>query len=154
MKSHQESLHFKIVLSGTYWGTVPKYSIIIDDTVVESEIVKQQSNELFEVEFDRQLNEGVHCLKIRLENKTNSDTQTDSEGTILNDMLLNIENIIIDDIDIGTLKWTKSEFVTDAEVTYEGRPTTVIKNCVNLGFNGSYILEFTCPYYVWLLENL
>ena len=69
-------------------------------------------------------------------------------------MLLNIEDIVIDDISIGSLKWTKSKYITDSEVMFQGKHTSTIKNCVNLGFNGSYILEFTLPYYVWLLENL
>ena len=154
MKSHQETLHFKIVLSGSYWNTVPEYSILIDDTVIERDAIKHKSNELFEVEFSQTLDEGSHSLKIRLENKTNRDTVIDADGNIVDDMLLNIEDIVIDDISIGSLKWTKSKYITDSEVMFQGKHTSTIKNCVNLGFNGSYILEFTLPYYVWLLENL
>lgn len=154
MKSHQETLHFKIVLSGSYWNNVPGYAVLVDDTVIKRDAIKHKSNELFEVEFSQTLDEGPHSLKIRLENKTINDTQLDANGNIVNDMLLNIEDIVIDDISIGSLKWTKSEYITDSEVLFQGKRTNTIKNCVNLGFNGSYILEFTLPYYVWLLENL
>ena len=41
-------------------------------------------------------------------NKQNYDTVVLKDGTIDKDMLLNIENIVIDDIDIGNLKWTVS----------------------------------------------
>jgi hypothetical protein len=93
------------------------------------------------------LEEQEHCLEIRLENKTNSDTIARGDE-IVKDMLLNIDSIEIDEIDLGEVKWNKSEFVADDP----NRPT--LKNCVNLGWNGSYQLKFTSPFYLWLLENM
>jgi len=29
-----------------------------------------------------------------------------------------------------------------------------VKNCVNLGWNGKWVLPFTSPFYIWLLENI
>ena len=63
-------------------------------------------------------------------------------------MLLNIDSIEIDEIDISELKWSASEFVADDP----NRPT--LQECVNLGWNGSYQLKFTSPFYLWLLENM
>ena len=78
----------------------------------------------------------------------NDVVQTEDKSEILQDMLLNIESLEIDDIELGTIKWTASKFVGDDPA----RP--VLEACVNLGWNGSYMLEFKTPYYLWLLENM
>jgi hypothetical protein len=90
-----------------------------------------------------------HELRICLTNKTSQDTLENSDKTaILKDMLLNIESIAIDDIDIGHLIWTASEFLPQNP----SRP--VLQQCVNLGWNGAYTLRFSSPFYLWLLERL
>ena len=88
-----------------------------------------------------------------LENKTDLDTTKDAQGNIVNDILLNIEKIEIDDIDLGNLIW-QSEFIPDVPREYQGQTVTKLQGCVNLGWNGTYILKFTSPFYLWLLENL
>jgi hypothetical protein len=94
----------------------------------------------------------THILQIRLANKTDYDVVKDSSDTenfnIVKDMLLNIDSICIDDIDIAHLMWSESEFVGDDP----NRP--ILKKCVNLGWNGTYVLEFTTPFYLWLLEKM
>ena len=88
-----------------------------------------------------------HVLEIRLENKTNADTLT-KDGEIVKDMLLNIDSIEIDEIELGEIKWNLSEFVADDP------KRETLKRCVNLGWNGSYKLKFTTPFYLWLLESM
>lgn len=149
-----ESLTFDITLSGTYWNKKPEYSVWLDDTQIERKIITTASDELFTVKFDPTLSEGPHIFKVRLENKEPTDTKLLDDDTIEKDMLLNIESIVIDDIDLGNLKWTKSYFLMD-EMTYiDNEYTNKMDSCVNLGLNGSYIIEFSSPYYLWLLENL
>lgn len=149
----EEKLNFSIDLSGTYWDKKPEYSIWIDDTQIERKIIPTESNELHTVVFSVSLADGPRALKIRLENKVSTDTVL-KDGSIVQDMLLNIESITVDDIDIGNLKWTLSYYQTDNTVFVDGESTNELKNCVNLGWNGAYILNFSCPYYLWLLENL
>jgi len=60
-------------------------------------------------------------------------------------MMLNIESIVIDDIDIGNLKWTLSKYIVDTPVEVDGKTTDTLENCVNLGWNGAYTIEFDCP---------
>jgi hypothetical protein len=150
----EEKLSFLIALSGTYWDKRPEYSIWIDGECIEKKIITAESKELFEVAFSKTFTEGPHSLKIRLENKQNYDTVVLKDGTIDKDMLLNIENIVIDDIDIGNLKWTVSHYITDKPVYVDGESTNRLEACINLGWNGAYTINFTCPYYLWLLENL
>ena len=149
-----ETLKFDLTLSGTYWNKKPEYSIWLDDDEIERKVISTFSDELFTVSFSKKIEETSHQLKIRLENKGSRDTEILEDGSIGRDMLLNVENIVIDDIDIGNLKWTISKYVTDKPVEVDGETTSELESCINLGWNGSYIIDFECPYYLWLLENL
>ena len=147
----EERLNFKISLTGTFWNKHPQFSVWLDDKVIsQSEI--SHSNTAQMIVFDRILSEGDHTLKIRLENKEPSDTIL-KNGEIVGDMLLNIDDITIDDISLGNLLWS-AEYHLDQPQEYHGRIITQLDNCVNLGWNGTYILKFSSPFYIWLLERL
>ena len=144
-----EKLHFKIGIAGTYWEKKPIYSISIDDAVLFTKEIDTASEEVSYLEFDHDCAEGTVKLKIRLENKDWTDTiQNDDKTAILKDMLLNIKSVEIDEIDLGHLIFSKSEFVGDDS----SRPT--LDNCIDLGWNGTWTLTFESPFYIWLLENL
>lgn len=146
----EEKLSFVVALSGTFWERRPQFSIWLDDhMVVSSEIVSPAPQE---IKFERIIDEGFHSIKIRLENKTNSDTVLEN-GSIVRDMLLNIDDITIDNISLGNLLWS-AEYVLDHPQWYQGQTITKLNNCVNLGWNGTYTLKFTSPFYIWLLEQL
>ncbi len=146
---NEETLKFSVELSGTYWGKLPQFSIWLDDHVItQSEI---HANPQI-VAFERTVSNGPHVLSIRLENKTHEDTFT-RNGEIVKDMLLNINDIIIDDISLGNLLWT-AEYILDEPQEYQGKTITRLDHCVNLGWNGTYKLSFTSPFYIWLLEKL
>jgi hypothetical protein len=147
----QENLNFEIVLSGTYWDKKPQFSVWLDDhVVVQSEIV--ESNIRQSIKFEREVDEGSHQLKIRLENKTSQDTVL-VNSEMIKDMLLNIDDIIIDDISLGQLLWD-AEYHLDSPQLYNGNTITRLDHCVNLGWNGTYVLKFSSPYYIWLLAKL
>jgi hypothetical protein len=74
--------------------------------------------------------------------------QNEDKSAIVKDMLLNVVSVEIDEIDIGHLLHSKSTFTGDDPT----RP--VLSNCVNLGWNGTWKLTFTSPFYIWLLENI
>lgn len=144
-----ETIKFKIGLSGTYWDKKPGFLIKLDgEEKLRGSITKD--NEVVEyLEFEADVEEDrSHCLEICLLNKTDTDCFVDENGAITKDMLLNIESLEIEDIDLGILKWSASNFVPD------DTSITPIKGCVNLGWNGSYKLEFNSPFYLWLLDNL
>jgi len=145
-----EHLHFKIGLSGTYWSKTPAWQVQLDDAVQATGQVDVPTDEVFYVEFDADITEDAsHALTISLTNKDNSDVVQNAEKTeIVQDMLLNIVSVEIDEISLGSLIWTHSEFTGDDPE----RP--VLKNCVTLGWNGTWKLEFDSPFYIWLLSNL
>ena len=147
---NEEKLSFVVALSGTFWDRRPQFSIWLDDhPVVSSEITSTAQQEF---KFERTIADGDHTLKIRLENKTNSDTVLEN-GEVVKDMLLNIDDITIDDISLGNLLWS-AEYIPDHVQQYQGKTIAKLDNCVNLGWNGTYILKFTSPFYIWLLERL
>ena len=145
-----EELKFEINLTGTYWGKRPQFSVWLDDhVVIQSEIA---SEAIQTVSFTKTVDEGEHTLKIRLENKTDQDTKV-VDGKVVNDMLLNIEDIVIDDISLGRLLWDTT-YILDKPQEYNGETIDHLDHCVNLGWNGTYVLKFSSPFYIWLLEKL
>ena len=144
-----ETLKFSITLNRTYWDKLPQYSIWVnDDKIVDDSLTEDRRT----VEFERDLAEGDYLLKIRLENKTNKDTIIEN-GEIVKDMLLNIEDIVIDDISLGNLLWDAT-YILDEPHEFNGKTITQLDHCVNLGWNGTYVLKFSSPFYLWLLEKL
>jgi hypothetical protein len=146
----EENLSFKISLTGTFWDRRPQFSVWLDNHVVIQSEIASSAEQI--VSFERKVNEGPHELKIRLENKTNADTNI-RNGEVVDDMLLNIDDIMIDDISLGNLLWS-AEYILDEKQMYQGKEIDHLDGCVNLGWNGTYVLKFTSPFYIWLLEKL
>ena len=147
---NEEKLSFVVTLSGTFWDRRPQFSIWLDDhAVIQSEIANVASHPRT---FEHALDEGPHTLKIRLENKTAYDTIV-KNGEVVKDMLLNIDDITIDDISLGNLLWS-AEYILDKKHTVNGQEIDHLDGCVNLGWNGTYVLKFSSPFYIWLLEKL
>ena len=147
----QESLEFEVTVSGKYWSKKPQFSIWLDNKVIIQTEISSESLQTHK--FTHTVDEGEHVLKIKLENKTDSDTLI-VDGKVSKDMLLNINDITINNISIGQLLWSESTFILDKAHEYQGKEVTEIASCVNLGWNGSYTFKFNSPYYIWLLEKL
>ena len=139
----KENLNFKIILSGTYWDKKPEYDILLNETVMAHGFADDNNV----IEFTADLEEDTrHTLCVRLLNKQDTDTiENEDKTAIVKDMILNIDDISIDGISIGTLKWTHSRYLANGKIH---------ENCVNLGWNGDWVLEFDSPFYIWLLENI
>ncbi len=157
----KETLHFKIGLSGSSEIKHPKFKILVNDTEFVSAKLKNNVNQIEYFEFDALVDEGDNSLVIEFVNKSERDTILDSNGTIVEDLLLNIESVEIDDIDLGSLLWTSSEYYPiypeNYKIKMEDEGKTLdkqIANCVNLGWNGRWVLPFNSPFYIWLLEKL
>jgi hypothetical protein len=144
-----EQLNFKITLSGTYWDKRPEFEILINGNTVVRKTIAEESDVIFVEEFDGEYPDNLDMtLGIRLLNKTDTDTiENETKTAIVKDMLLNIINIEVDGIEMGHLKWTKSQYITSV------RPEPIL-NCTNLGWNGEWQFKFKLPFYIWLLENM
>jgi hypothetical protein len=153
---NKEKLKIKVGLSGTYWGdNTPEYAVLFDGVTLVTASIAGASGEIVTVELDVEASEGVHSIAVQLLNKDPvTDVVKNPDDSIAKDMLLNIESIEIDDIDLGHLRYTMSKYQLDKKQLYNNQITDQIDNCINLGFNGRYILEFSSPFYIWLLENM
>lgn len=159
--SDKETLKFKIGLSGTSDRKRPEFQILINGIKQVHDTLKSDANVTEYFEFDVEISEGANILEIEFLNKTFGDTVTDTDGTILSDLLLNIDSIEVDEIDIGSLKWSLSEYHPKYPPNYTrtvfnsgGTLPESVKNCVNLGWNGRWSLPFESPFYIWLLEHI
>jgi hypothetical protein len=157
----KETLAFKIGLSSTSNKKPTEFKISINGNVIVHNKLSKLANETEYFEFSYEITKSDNTLEISLLNKVFGDTVLDSDGNIVSDILLNIDSVEIDEIDLGSLKWTLSEYeptypeIYKAEVSKNNEELPVsIKNCVNLGWNGTWKLPFTSPFYIWLLENI
>lgn len=146
----QENLKFEIKLSSIHWGKQPQFSVWFNDEEISQGKVDTHG---YIVCFNRKVNAGEHTLKIRLENKDQKFDTVLEGGEIVKDMLLNIDDIIIDDISIGNLCWDATYLLDELQI-FQGKTINHLDHCVNLGWNGTYVLKFTSPFYLWLLEKL
>jgi hypothetical protein len=150
----QETLSLKIALSGTYWDKKPQYRILFNDQVLKEAEIASASDEPETMTFSVDYTTDEATLAIELVNKTYQDTvQNEDQTAIVKDMLLNIVGIEIDDINLGQVPFQKGQYHTAEPVVFNGVTTQVVENCVNLGWNGSWRLTWTNPFYIWLLEN-
>ena len=144
-----ERLHFKIGIAGTYWDKPPRYGIIVNDQVIKIDNITAESGVTEYIEFDADIEEGPCQLKIKLVNKELTDTVENEDKTaILKDLLLNIRSVEIDEIDLANLIYTRSKFVAD------DADRETLDLCIDLGWNGTWVLAFESPFYIWLLENI
>ena len=152
----QEQLHFRIGLSGTSTKKQPEFKISIGNQQYLHQTLTVGPNEIEYFEFDIDANEGSNSLDIEFLNKTNNDTVLAVDGNIVDDVLLTINSVEIDEIDLGNLIWSASVYRPIYPAVYAATQTleSELKNCVNLGWNGTWSLPFAVPFYIWLLENI
>jgi hypothetical protein len=92
-----------------------------------------------------------HVLEIEMMGKLPRDTKIDSQGKILSDRAITIENIAFDEIALGQL-------VTDLATythNFNGSQDTIQDQFYgSMGCNGIVRIEFSSPVYLWMLENM
>jgi len=105
--------------------------------------------------FDHNLSddEGEHTLKFVLKNKSQEHTTIDSDGKILSDARLTVQDLAFDEIALGHL------FSTHAVYTHNQNTNLATNNIQEkfygeMGCNGTVELKFNTPVYLWLLEHL
>jgi hypothetical protein len=96
-------------------------------------------------------NDQEHVWEIELKNKQSEHTIIDSDGSIIQDVLLQIKNMAIDGIELGNLVSQAAEYHHNCNGTADAY---VDKFYGHMGCNGVIRLKFTSPVYIWLLENL
>lgn len=93
---------------------------------------------------------GKKILKFVQADKTHQHTVVDNQGNIVEDGSIVIEQAKINGVTIQDLLTKNGRYYHD----FNGSGQPVVDNFFGLmSFNGHLIMEFTCPVYLWLLEN-
>jgi hypothetical protein len=156
-----EKLKFKLELYATMWDRPPHADILVGDVShFKGEITGTENNPDI-IEFESELEENKdYSLLINRSGKSNKQTIINENGDILKDQLLHIKSIEIDEIDLGGLVFEGvykpvylEPWATQQRESGNELPKTS-KNVTRMGHNGEWRLNFTSPFYMWLLENL
>lgn len=143
-----EQLELILNLSSSYWDAAPKTRVFINDLLIfEGTITEPQK-----VKWVGDIQAGKNVLAIELFDKGKNQTVMQND-VIVKDQLLNIDGVSFDNIALGFLNHSLSNYYPDQNY-YSNSVPDVVKMCVNLGYNGRWELEFTSPVYIWLLENI
>jgi len=103
------------------------------------------------VEFDDEIEDVEHTVKIVLKNKTAAHTKINESGEIVKDSMISITDVKLDDIELGQVFFEQSCYVH--AFNKEEEPV-VDQFYGNMGCNGFVEFKFSTPMYIWLLENM
>lgn len=152
-----EILKFRIGLSSSLSHKKAMFTIGVDGIEYVNSKLSVEKNEVEYFEFECEISDdSQHTLYISFLNKLPSDTIQDSDGNIVEDFLLSIKSVEIDDIELDKLKWSLSTYYPKYPNSYldeTQKNIEEVKKCVDLGWNGTWKLTFSSPFYVWLLEH-
>lgn len=146
-----ETLKFTIHVKPVFHRNFPKLKIYVDDQRIYDDIV------LVEKKIEKSIelaDDSDHQLKITLHGKNEEDTVVDDDGNILNDQLILIKDLMIDDVSIiGSMSVDQEKFYYE----HNGNGSHELKRHPffdTMGCNGDAVVNFSTPFYVWLLETL
>jgi len=179
-----EKLKFKIELYSTFWDKSPNITVQVKEqknTDDSKNYFDYDSNkpiinfnpsyfsgdvlgtekEPTVIEFEHFCEEGKkYELILTRSGKDVKQTIIDSNGNIKKDQLVFIKSIEIDEIDIGSLVYEGIYTPIYPQPWYSQQvkagtiPPKSFKNVTSMGHNGTWVLGFQSPFYMWLLENL
>ena len=145
-----EQLNIKFRLEPTWFNNAPNIKVCVGEQI----LLDTQLDTVLEYNHSIKLAaEADHQLTFTLYNKTKYDTVV-KDGIIEKDTLIKISKIQIEDVDITTM------ITLDNEKFYyehDNNGSTALEKHTfydTLGCNGTATINFTTPFYVWLLENL
>jgi hypothetical protein len=142
------SIQFKCVISSTDFSVPLGMEIWIDQHRLFDQ---DHIDHAYQVEHEISDDDGDHELRFVLKHKQSDHTQVDADGTIITDATITVNGIEFDGIDCNYLTTVLARYQHDFNGT--GEPTTD-RFYGALGCNGTVILKFTTPIYLWLLENM
>ena len=146
-----ETVEVKFTLEPVWFNNAPNIKVAINnnillDTQLEEKLDFKQTVELSE--------DDSHQLTFTLYDKTDNDTVISEDGVIEKDTLIKISTLELEDIDLTSmLSLNKESFYYEHDTNGSAQ---LEKHTLydTLGCNGTATINFTTPFYVWILENL
>jgi hypothetical protein len=145
-----------VKLIPTWWRHPPKAKVFFDNSCLwQGEVINTQVL-TFDVDIQDQVSSNI---SVELFDKKIDETQVNGDE-IIKDQLLRIDQILIDQIDLGYLLFKgiyrpiyPKHMIDEATDKNLLLPTTLEK-IDTLGFNGTWTISFDHPFHIWYLENL
>jgi hypothetical protein len=147
-----ETIHFNINLGSIFFNNAPKVSISLNHQQVFDQSIVEDTDIAFTTDLE---DDSQHELHIMLYGKTEDDTNIATNGEIFEDTLVFINDIKFEDISIFKVLESKEckewyyEHDCNGLEEFEKYPVRDTMGC-----NGSVVIKFTTPMYLWLLENM
>jgi hypothetical protein len=140
-----EKVKFSITLGSDYQTVPPRARVTIADKKIFEGPVSADILIIDPAELD---NDSDFQLRIELIDKIPEHTVLDEQGNIVKDSVLTIKKIIIEDIEI------QSNLSLDQEKFYYEHSGGKHQLYDSLGVNGTAVINFSTPFYIWLLETI
>lgn len=104
-----------------------------------------------DIAMDVSDHDGSHVLEFVMLGKDSHHTQLNASGEIVKDAVITVQDLAFDGIILGQVVAEQAVYVHDTN-----RTTALLQQPFygTMGCNGTVRLEFTTPFYIWLLENL
>lgn len=105
------------------------------------------------IDFNYEFNDddGNHSLSFTMKNKRSEHTVINDLGEIVKDARLTITDVNFEGIPLGQILIENAVYQHDFNGT---QPLTHTKFFGELGCNGTVVLQFNTPIYLWLLEQM
>jgi hypothetical protein len=108
-------------------------------------------DQLQHISYQLSEDECDHKLRIVLKNKLPAHTTIDSDGNIIKDAVIQVNNFIFNGVNIDQLVMDHAEYLHDFNGTSNLQTDQFFGV---MGCNGTVYFKFSTPSYIWLLENL
>jgi hypothetical protein len=141
-----ETIKFKAVIDSEYFNNPPHLRIQCNNDVLADLPVTKET--VIEKELSVE-DDTTYKLHFTLHDKSKYDTVLEDDK-IVKDTLAKIKSVELDNIDISSiLSVNQDNFYYIHDGSDEKHPFYD-----TMGVNGTSTIEFTTPFYVWLLETL
>lgn len=123
--------------------------VILDNQIVWENVVDQKHQ--LEINCDNSTEYTEHVIQFVLQGKDSSHTKIDDQGNIVEDSSLKFSNFFADELELTQLVVNLATY----QHNFNGNgPETADRFYGVMGCNGTITLNFTTPFYLWMLENI
>jgi len=150
-----EQITFEISVISNYWKDPPVLAIYIDNLQkIQKSIIEQSTV----IKFNHKLTMGSHVLQIDRTGKSDQQVRKNELGIFEGQDLI-IDYIKIDGINIRNIIWTNAYYKPEYPESWATEQRSqgmeleqMVLGETHLGHNGRWSLEFTSPFYIFLMN--
>jgi len=141
-----ENIEIAFDLTSTDYSAELDFTVMVDDQLMlDIAHVKEKTP----VKLSIDVNDGDHELKFIMKNKKIEHTTLDHNNNIIKDACLNIDNFFIENIEL------KNSFIENTKYyhSYNSDSEKIEDEFYGtMGCNGTIVLKFSSPVYMWFLD--